>query len=121
MTGRERRFGEGRGKTLPTKILHVHSKTFYLKVIEEKHWGFSLKITELFCDKWSSQIDLNLSVAKDLRARLSDLVEFYASLLSVSRIPAKTDTILKSVRMRRDGEKRRYSLNFMENCKGRLL
>ena len=116
----ERRFEETWGKTLASKILHVQYKLFNIKVINEKQRGTIIKIIE-FCNHRSNQIVIGLSAARELRGHLNDLVEFYASLLSVSRFPASTDTILKSVRMRRDGEKKKYRMNFMENHRGRFL
>ena len=109
--------GEER-KILASKILHVHYKTFYLKVIKENHGTF-LEITES-SNQRTSQIVLGLSAAKQLRSHIKDFVDFYATLLSVSRIPSVMDTILKSVMMKKDKEKKIY-LNFKENARGRFL
>ena len=117
---RERGCGGGGYRTISSKILHLRNKIFYMKVIREEQ-GTILKVTELFCNHRSSQIDLSLSAAKEMRDRLDDLVEFYVGLLSVSRIPAELQTILKSVKIGSDGERKRYSLNFMENSRGRFL
>ena len=79
-----------------------------------------IKITESFLSQYS-QIDLSLSASKELKDRLNDLEKFYASLLSVSRIPASTNTILKTVRIKGEEDRKRYILNFIENSKGRFV
>ena len=109
----------GGGKTLSSRILHIRTKMFHLKAIKEEQ-GTMIKITESFLSQYS-QIDLSLSASKELRDRLNDLEKFYASLLSVSRIPASTNTILKTVRIKGEEDRKRYILNFIENSKGRFV
>ena len=67
--------GEERKIVLASKILHVHYKTFYLKLIKEKPGTF-IEITELFCKQYRSQIVLGLSSARELRNHIVDFVLF---------------------------------------------
>jgi len=109
----------GDEEELASKTLMIQSKRFYIDVKQNQRGRF-IKIAEVGPGGKKSRLLLPMSTAAELRDRLTEFSEHYASLgPSGTTDSQRDDNVLKSEMLVKDN--RRYYLDLKENKRGRFL
>lgn len=104
---------------LASKTLMIQSKRFYIDVKQNQRGRF-IKIAEVGPGGKKNRLLLPMSTAAELRDRLTNFSEHYASLGPQSSGDGqREDSVLKSDMLQKDN--RRYFLDLKENKRGRFL